>query len=306
VLERRERAAADPAIDAYRELLVREPRGHADMYGCFLVPPDDDGAHLGALFWHKDGYSTACGHGTIALGAWAVENGRVPIPVTGEADVAIDVPSGRVHARVRTEGGLVAGVTFENVGAFAVGRNVPVGTSAGTFSVDVSYGGAIYASLPAASAGLEVTPEHHDALVSLGREIKWALNDTPSAVHPTDARLSGVYGTIWYDDLGVTPDGGPHQRNVTVFADGEVDRSPCGSGTSARLALLAADGRIVPGQTMWHDSIIGTRFEGRVREVARGDPPIVHTGIGGIAYKTGESTFVLDPRDELGTGFLLR
>jgi proline racemase len=306
VLERRERAAAAPAIDAYRKFLVREPRGHADMYGCFLVPPDDEGAHLGVLFWHRDGFSTACGHGTIALGAWAVESGRVPIAATGETDVAIDVPSGRVHARVRTEGGLVSGVTFDNVGSFVVARQVSVETSAGAFSVDVSYGGAIYASLPAASAGLVVAAEHHDVLVSLGREIRSALNGTPWAVHRTDPRLSGIYGTIWYDELGVTPDGGPHQRNVTVFADGQVDRSPCGSGTSARIALLAADGRIAEGQTMWHDSIIGTRFEGRVREVAGREPQTVHTEIGGMAYKTGETTFVLDPRDELGTGFLLR
>jgi proline racemase len=302
VLARRETASHDPAIDRVRELLVREPRGHADMYGCFLVPPDDDGADLGVLFWHKDGYSTACGHGTIALGAWAVRSGRVPSEPNGTTDVVIDVPSGRVTARVTTVDGVVTRVGFRNVGARVIGRDIQVETSRGPLTVDISDGGAIYASLPAASASLAVTPEHHDDLVALGRQIKWALNDTPWAAH-RDPRLSGIYGTIWYDDLGTGPGGALHQRNVTVFADGEVDRSPCGSGTSARLALLVDEGRIGAEQTMLHDSIIGSRFEGRVLRV-RDD--VVMTEIEGQAFETARSTFVLDPDDPLGTGFLLR
>jgi proline racemase len=289
----------------FRKLLVNEPSGHADMYGCFLVPPNDEGAHLGVLFWHKDGYSTACGHGTIALGAWAVESGRVASPATGVTDVVIDVPSGRVTARVTTESGAVTRVAFRNVGAYVLGRGVAVETSRGTLLVDISYGGAIYASLPAAAAGLAVRPRDHDDLVALGREIRRTLNATEWAEHPTDARMSGIYGVIWFDEVGASPDGGPDQRNVTVFADGEVDRSPCGSGTSARLALLSADGKIAVGQTMLHDSIIGTRFEGRLLG-ANDESSVVFTEIDGIAFKTGESTFILDPRDELGTGFLLR
>jgi proline racemase len=307
VLERRDVASGSADIDAYRQLLVKEPRGHADMYGCFLVPANDEGAHFGVLFWHKDGYSTACGHGTIALGAWAVESGRVASQPTGDTDVVIDVPSGRVRARVTTDAGSVTRVAFENVGAYVVGRGVSVETSRGPLVVDLSYGGAIYASLPAASAELGVSPDYHNELVALGREIKWALNSTEWANHPADPRLGGIYGVIWYDEVGVSEDGGPHQRNVTVFADGEVDRSPCGSGTSARLALLHADGRIAVGQTMIHDSIIGSRFEARVLDVIGGDAPaIVSTEVEGAAFKTAESTFFLDPRDQLGTGFLLR
>src|SRR4051794_29601707 len=117
IRDRREAAAADDAVDRVRRLLCHEPRGHADMYGCFLVPPDDHGADLGVLFWHKDGYSTACGHGTIALGAWAVESGRVAAPEDGEVDVTIDVPSGRVVARVTVRGGAVERVAFRNVPA---------------------------------------------------------------------------------------------------------------------------------------------------------------------------------------------
>ena len=308
VLDRRDVASASPEIDAVRRLLVQEPRGHADMYGCFLVPPDDDEADLGVLFWHKDGYSTACGHGTIALGAWAVESGLVSAPEAGVTPVVIDVPSGRVTARVVTEQGRVTRVAFENVGARVVGRGVPVETSAGPLRVDLADGGAIYASLPASAAELAVTPGHLDRLVALGREIRATLNGTDWASHPSDPRLGGIYGVIWYDELGASADGAPHQRNVTVFADGEVDRSPCGSGTSARLALLHADGRIAIGQTMLHDSIVGTRFEARVLDVrsATGGADLVMTEVEGAAFRTAESTFVLDPRDPLGTGFLLR
>src|SRR5499426_2889780 len=123
--ERRVVAAATEEVDRVRRLLCHEPRGHADMYGCFPIPPDDAGADLGVLFWHKDGYSTACGHGTIALGAWAVETGLVEAPTDGEADVVIDVPSGRVAARVSTRGGRVDAVAFRNVPAFVLARGLP-------------------------------------------------------------------------------------------------------------------------------------------------------------------------------------
>jgi proline racemase len=302
VLERRAAAQTNADIDAIRQLLVREPRGHADMYGCFLVPANDDGAEFGVLFWHKDGYSTACGHGTIALGAWAVNTGIVDAAFDGDTDVVMDVPSGRVTARVTRAAGVVQRVAFRNVDSYVIGRDIAVATSRGDVRVDVSYGGAIYASVPAANVGLTVDPDHYPELISIGREIKWALNASEWARHPTDDRLAGVYGTILYDDLGPT-DSGLHQRNVTVFADGEVDRSPCGSGTSARLALLAADGRIHAGQVLTHESIIGTTFLGRVRSV---EATAVATEIEGTAFVTAECTFVLDPADALGTGFVLR
>ena len=262
------------------------------------MPPDDDGADLGVLFWHKDGFSTACGHGTIALGAWAVESGLVDCPHDGEADVTIDVPSGRVVARVRRTGAAIDSVTFRNVPAYVLAR----GVDAAGATVDVSYGGAIYASVAARDLGLEVVPERLDELIAGGREIKRALEGTDVARHPSDDRLSGIYGTILYDALGPQ-----HQRNVTVFADGEVDRSPCGSGTSARVALLAADGELEPGQALRHDSIVGTSFRAWIEEevTAEGRDALI-TAVEGNAYRTGEHRFVLDPRDELGTGFVLR
>jgi proline racemase len=294
VCERRDAAARTEAVDAVRRLLCHEPRGHADMYGCFPVAPDDAGADLGVLFWHKDGYSTACGHGTIALGAWAVDTGLVEAPADGEVDVTIDVPSGRVVARVRRSGGAVESVAFRNVPSFVVARGVP----AAGVEVDVAYGGAIYASVPAASFGLRVVPDDLPRLIAAGREVKRALAGTKVAQHPQDERLSGIYGTILYEELGDL-----HQRNVTVFADGEVDRSPCGSGTSARCALLAADGLLREAQTLRHESVVGTTFTARLLGET---PEGLLTEVEGSAFRTGEHRFVLDPRDEVGTGFVLR
>jgi proline racemase len=264
------------------------------MYGGFVVPPDDDGADFGVLFWHKDGYSTACGHGTIALGAWAVESGRVDAPDDGEVEVTIDVPSGRVVARVSCRDGKVERVAFRNVPAYVIARAVPAGDA----RVDVAYGGAIYAFVPAAQLGLPIAAEALPELIRAGREIKAALADSDVAVHPDDPRLSGIYGTVIHEELSPG-----HHRNVVVFADGEVDRSPTGSATSARTALLADDGSLGDGTSWRNDSIIGTSFRARV--VGR-VPSGVITEVEGTAFQTGEHRFVLDPRDDLGTGFVLR
>ncbi len=296
----------DEELDCVRRMLCHEPRGHADMNGCFVTPPDDSGAHFGALFWHKDGYSTACGHGTIALGAWAVESGRVPAPDDGVVDVVVDVPSGRVTARVERRAGRTEAVTFRNVASYVLARDLPIEAARRPVFVDVSYGGAIYASVPAAAFGLSVTPADYLELIAAGRAVKAALAGTPAASHPSDAELSGIYGTILYDELGEVVEG-PHQRNMTVFADGEVDRSPCGSGTSARAALLSAAGRLGPGRRLVHDSIVGSRFTAEVVETVRveGREGVV-TEVRGLAYRTGEHRFVLDPRDPIGPGFVLR
>ena len=291
---RREHALGSEEIDRVRRLLCHEPRGHADMYGCFVVPPDDDGADLGVLFWHKDGYSTACGHGTIALGAWAVESGRVSAPEDGDVDVRIDVPSGRVAATVRCRASAVESVTFRNVPSFVIAR----GVRAGDVEVDVAYGGAIYAFVRAERFGLRVVAEDLPELIAAGRLVKRALEGTDVARHPQDDQLSGIYGTVLYDELGPV-----HQRNVAIFADGEVDRSPTGSATSALTALLWDAGALADAQTWRNDSIVGTTF--RARAIGQ-TPDALLTEVEGTAFRTGEHRFVLDPRDPLGTGFVLR
>ena len=306
VADRRVTAIGDTHLNAIRRLLCHEPRGHADMYGCFLVPPDDREGDLGVLFWHKDGFSTACGHGTIALGAWAAESGRVETDPDGTTDISIDVPSGRVSARVRRAAGRTRSVLFRSVPSYVVARDVEVATSRGTVRVVLSFGGAIYATLPAASVGLAVAPDRASELIAAGREIKRDIDSRGLAQHPTDARLSGVYGTIFYDDLGTT-ESALHQRNVTIFADGEVDRSPCGSGTAARVAQLVDEGRLAIGDELIHDSIIGTRFLARASDRADvGGVAAVIPEVEGMAYRTGDHRFALDPDDPLGLGFVLR
>jgi proline racemase len=281
-------------VDHVRRLLVFEPRGHADMYGCHVVPPNDAGADLGVVFFHNDGYSTACGHGTIALVTWALDEGVLERR-EGVNRVVVDVPSGRLETWATVDGGRVRSVRFRNVPSFVWGR----GIEAGGRAVDVAFGGAFYASLPE-----RVEPAELPRLIALGRELKAALEAAHEVVHPVEPELRDVYGVIFWQDEGEEP---LTQRNVAVFADGEVDRSPCGSGTSARLALLDDEGRLPRGAELRHRSIVGSEFAGRV--VAEADVagrPAVITEVEGSAFRTGRAAFELDPDDPLGEGFLLR
>jgi proline racemase len=208
---------------------------------------------------------------------------------------------------VRTEGNEVVGVDFVNVPSYVLHRDIPVSTSRGGVTVDVAYGGAIYAHLDAASVGLSVTPGNYADLINIGREVKHLLNATDYAAHPEDDRLSGIYGTIVFDDLGPSDDGDLRQRNVAVFADGEVDRSPCGSGTASRIALLAASGALAMDRQLIHESIVGTVFHARVaQQVEAAGRSAVVPVVSGMAYRTGRHIFELDPADDLGEGFVLR
>jgi proline racemase len=308
VLERR-RWAREHA-DHVRHLLVDEPRGHADMYGCFVTPPNDDGADLGVVFFHNEGYSTACGHGTIALVTWAIDEGRVPAS-GAEVRVVVDVPSGRLECRARIDAGRAASVAFRNVPSWVLARNVEVPTSHGPVAVDVAYGGAFYGSVEARSLGLDISPASLPALIALQRELRPTLDAALAPRHPDAEDLSGIYGIVFWQREPGEPGAGLVQRNVTVFADGEVDRSPCGSGTSARLALLddrTAGGELARGETLRHRSIVDSVFSGRVVGAGPdvGGRPSVVTEVEGSAFRTGRHSFELDPRDPLGTGFLLR
>jgi proline racemase len=308
ILERRRFALE--SVDHVRRFLVYEPRGHADMYGCHVVPPNDAGADLGVVFFHNEGYSTACGHGTIALVTWALETGV--LPMTGpETSVTVDVPSGRLAcvARCDVDARRVTSVRFTNVPSFVLATGVTLPTSRGRITVDVGYGGAFYGSADVRALGLAVDRASLAVLIALQRELRAALEAALEVVHPDEPELRGIYGITWWQDEPTAPgdDAALTQRNVTVFADGEVDRSPCGSGTSARLALLHAAGRIRTGETLRHRSIVDSVFAGRVSgETAVAGRPAVITEVEGTAHLAGRSHFVLDPSDPLGTGFLLR
>ena len=287
ILAKRRDAAA--RLDHLRRLLVNEPRGHADMYGCFVTEPEDAGADLGVVFFHNAGYSTACGHGTIALVTWALESGVLPV-AGDETRVVVDVPSGRLETVARVLGADVVSVRFRNVPAFVWDTDVLPG-------VDVAFGGAFYASVEE-----RVEPGDLPRLIALGRDLKRELEAKHEFVHPLEPELRDIYGVIFWQREGENV-----QRNVTVFADGEVDRSPCGSGTSARLALLDSSGELERGSELRHLSIVGSEFRARVvgeAEVA-GRTAVV-TEVEGSAHRTGEHRFVLEDGDELGTGFVLR
>jgi proline racemase len=303
ILEKRRYAAEE--LDHVRALLVNEPRGHADMYGCFVTEPEDEGADLGVVFFHNAGYSTACGHGTIALVTWALDSGMLA-KEEPETRVVVDVPSGRLETVARLDGGRVAAVRFRNVPAYVHLEGLRLEPSAGPVEVDIAFGGAFYASVDVAALSLTVEAVHLPRLIQLGRELKRLIEAEHEVVHPLEPELRDVYGVIFWEEL----EPGPPlvQRNVTIFADGEVDRSPCGSGTSARLALLDCSGRLERHGELRHRSIVGSEFSARVVEAAAevaGTPTVV-TEIEGSAYLTGYHQFVLRPEDPLGTGFLLR
>ena len=250
------------------------------------------------VFFHNEGYSTACGHGTIALATWAIDSGRVAGP-----RVVVDVPSGRLRCRATLDAdGRVEAVRFDNVPSYAWALEAVIDTSRGPMTLDVGFGGAFYGALDVTTLGLRVEPAALPALIALQRELRPALEAALDVRHPLEADLNGIYGVIFWERLGDA-----EQRNVTVFADGEVDRSPCGSGTSARLAILHARGELGVGAPFTHRSIVDSVFRAGVSgttEVA--GVPAVDTWVEGSAYRTGEHAFVLDPRDALGDGFLLR
>jgi proline racemase len=302
ILEKRRFVAAE--LDHVRALLVNEPRGHADMYGCFVTEPEDADADLGVVFFHNAGYSTACGHGTIALVTWALDSGML-VKTEPETRVVVDVPSGRLETVARVDAGRVVSVRFRNVPAFVHLEGLRLETTAGALEVDVAFGGAFYASVCVEELGVSVDRADLPRLIELGRELKRLIEAEHEVVHPLEPELQDVYGVIFWEE--VEPGPPLVQRNVTVFADGEVDRSPCGSGTSARLALLDRSGRLERGSRLRHRSIVGSEFSGWVVESANvGGIDAVVTEVEGSAYLTGRHQFVLAEDDPVGTGFLLR
>ena len=283
-------------LDHIRQLLVFEPRGHADMYGGFVTEAENEGAQLGVVFFHNAGYSTACGHGTIALVTWAIDAAIVPAS-SPRAEVVVDVPSGRLTTVAMIQDHRVQSVRFRNVPSFVLEDGLTLSVAGRRVEVAIAYGGAFYAIVPAERFELPIEPAFVPRFIDIGRDIKAAIEADRDIAHPLEAELQGIYGVMF--TMG--------NRNVTVFADGEVDRSPCGSGTSARLALLDRRGELARGTTLMHESVIGGRFASRVVGEDRvGDYPAVITEVEGSAHLTGHHQFVLAADDPIGTGFLIR
>ncbi len=308
VPERRRDARA--RFDGLRRALMWEPRGHADMYGCLVGPPLSPGSDFSVLFTHNEGFSTMCGHGIIGVVTVVLECGllgeiEAGTPREGEHAVVIDTPAGTVRARGAVRHGRVEEVAFVNVPSYAarLGAEAEV-DGVGTVCYDLAYGGAFYALVDATHLGLTLLPSETERLARLGRRIKEAIQASSPPTHPDAEDLGFLYGTIF---VGPAHDRANHSRNVCVFADGEVDRCPTGTGVSARLAVHHARGGLDDGETVTIESILGTTFDGRVvGKVEVGGRPAVVPEITGRAWITGHGELLLAPDDPLREGFLLR
>jgi trans-L-3-hydroxyproline dehydratase len=305
LLDKRRDAAA--RLDGWRRLLMAEPRGHADMYGALLVEPDQAGADLAVLFLHNEGYSTMCGHAVVALGRFAVDHGLVAARAP-ETRVTVQCPCGPVAAVVEvTDGGRSGAVRFTSVPAFVLARGAVVLTASfGPVALDVAYGGAFYGVLPAGDLGLDLGHSPLGRIVAAATEVKAAaLAARLAIVHPDEPDLGYLYGIILTD--GAEHPSSPSTMNICVFADGQVDRSPTGSGVAARMALLHRQGRVGLGESRAFTSVTGGVFSGRVTATTTVGPhPAVRVEVAGRAHYTGEASFTLEADDPLGWGFLLR
>ena len=283
--------------------LMHEPRGHVDMYGVIPVEPDLPEADLAVLFMHNEGYSTMCGHATIALGRYAVDREMVST-VEPETKVVIQCPCGPVTAFVEVNNGIAGRVRFESVGAFAfaLDRKVKV-QGYGTIRCDVGYGGAFYAIADAAGFGLDVRTSPVRESVAAATLLTEAVRADLGLTHPDNDDLAVLYGSILTDGV----EEGGVSANICVFADGQVDRSPTGSGVTARMAIRYARAQVSLGDERTFASVVGSTMTGKVvAERTVGRFPAVVVEVGGMAYYTGSSRFVVEPGDPFGAGFLVR
>jgi trans-L-3-hydroxyproline dehydratase len=288
-------------LDELRRGLMFEPRGHADMYGAIVTEPVTADGDLGVLFMHNEGWSTMCGHGIIALTTVAIETGMLaPREV-----IRIDAPAGRITARPNRDGSNVASVSFENVPSFVLDLDAAVDVPGlGTIRYDLAFGGAFYAYVDVSLVGLDISAGDYRGLIDAGWRIKKAVMAQRPIPHPFEPELSFLYGTIF---TGPARDAGGDSRNACVFADGEVDRSPTGTGVSGRVAIEHARGRLAVGRPFVVESIIGTRFVGRVaRETSFGPHRAVVPEVEGSAWCSGRGELWFDPSDPLRAGFILR
>lgn len=286
--------------DHLRTSLMFEPRGHADMYGVVITPSKV--ADFGVVFLHNEGYSTMCGHATIAIAKLAVEAGWVE-KREPETEMLIEAPCGILKAFVKVSGGQVKSMRFHNVPSFVVDLDQEVDVPGlGKVTYDLAYGGAYYAYVDAKSVGLECNPEYYRPLIEKGMDIKRAVMNQRKIVHPLEEDLSFLYGTIFTENSSSA-----HSRNVCIFAEGEVDRSPTGSGVSARLAIEHARGKLALNEQITIESILGTTFNCKaIEQVDYEGITAVIPEVEGTAHVIGINTFVIDPNDSLKDGFILR
>jgi proline racemase len=289
-------------LDDLRLLLMREPRGHAAMSGAFLQPPTRPDADWGVLFVEVSGCLPMCGHGTIGVATVLVECGLVTV-TEPETVIHLDTPAGLVQARVSVRDGHAERVALRNVPAFALelGAQLEV-PELGTVRYDMAFGGNFYALVQAASVGLEPTPPHRQALIDAGLQILREIERSKPPEHPVDPAIRGCKHVVFH----APGSDGADARSATSIHPGWLDRSPCGTGTSARMAAMHAHGELPLGQPFVNESVIGSRFTGRLlEEVPVGALPGVVPEISGRAWITGMGQYLLDPSDPFPAGFTL-
>ncbi|MCY9666654.1 proline racemase family protein [Paenibacillus alginolyticus] len=288
--------------DYIRKVLMFEPRGHHGMYGCVITSPVSPDADFGVLFMHNEGFSTMCGHGIIAVVTAAIEMGFLPA-AEERSQIIIDTPAGKVIAKAECEGTEVKSVSFLNVPSFVFAQDVRVEALGKSFTIDIAFGGAFYAIVQAEDLGISVDIAELSILQEWGSVIKAYIESHMTVSHPLEPQLQGIYGVIVSDSPQKE---GSHLRNVTIFADAQIDRSPCGTGTCARMAALHARGELEIGQNFVHESIVDSQFTGRIMETVKVDEyEAIIPLIQGRAFITGTHQFIVDPSDPLGEGFLL-
>lgn len=298
------KAYLEENLDYLRTAIMLEPRGHNDMFGSIITPPCSDEADLGIIFMDGGGYLNMCGHGTIGAVTAAVETGMVPMvePITR---VVLDAPAGLVKADATVVNGKVQSVSFVNVPAFHYKKDVKVQLEGvGEVTLDISFGGSFFAIIKASELGLKVVPENTSKLVPLALKLRDAVNEQIEIQHPTLPHIKTV-------DLVEIYDAPTHPeatyKNVVIFGQGQVDRSPCGTGTSAKLATLHSKGEIAVGEKFVYESILGTLFYGEIVETTKvGDFDAVIPKVAGSAYITGFNHFVIDETDPVKYGFILK
>lgn len=289
-------------LDDVRKVLMLEPRGHHGMYGCIITPPASAHADFGVLFLHNEGWSTMCGHGIVGVITMGIETGRFKV-TEGNQKFVIDSPAGEVIAYAKTNGTVVESVSFENVPSFVLRKDLPISIAGYDFNVDIAFGGAFYAVAQSKDIGLKVNKKDLPAIQKWGTKIKHYVEKHMEVVHPLESGLHGIYGVIFSDE---PVDPKADLRNVTIFADEQVDRSPCGTGTCARLATLYEDGTLSDKGSFVHESITDGQFVGEILSISKvSEHNAVIPKVTGEAFLTGIHQFLVDPKDTLPKGFLL-
>jgi trans-L-3-hydroxyproline dehydratase len=293
-------------FDSLRTMLMLEPRGHDGMYGVIPTTPCAQGADLAVLFTHQEGYSTMCGHATIAIGRWAVDTGRVPM-VDGRATFGLEAPCGVVRVEVEQQGEGAPLVAFESVRSFATHLDQQVQVPGlGEVTFDIAFGGAFYAILPASRIGLSLMETPLAELIRAGTEITAAVRAALTILHPSEPDLGFLYGTILTDDVPLGAHDGRPSYNLCIFAEGQIDRSPTGSGVTARIALAAARGDMALGQSCEIRGVSGEGFVGTLAAAQQGADGIEsRVRVAGRSHYAARCEFIAEAGDRFAHGFTL-